>query len=79
MPSTLCILTSFSGVMFVVLYFWAWAFGWVNGSSPGVDIATQQLFNSPGTNYPTDFTRDIVPVFAFVADVLTLLERNSFA
>jgi hypothetical protein len=28
----------------------------------GVEVAVQQLFNSPGTNYPTTFTCDVVPV-----------------
>jgi hypothetical protein len=31
-------------------------------ATPGVDVVVQMLFNSSGTQYPTDFTRDIVPV-----------------
>jgi hypothetical protein len=31
-------------------------------ATPGVDVDVQILFNSSGTQYPTDFTRDIVPV-----------------
>ena len=34
--------------------------------TPGVDLAEQMLFNSSGTHYPTDFTRDIVPVGSLV-------------
>jgi len=44
----LCYLASFIGVVYA--------------STPGVDVAVQLLFNSSGTQYPTDFTRDIVPV-----------------
>ena len=31
-------------------------------TTPGVELVVQQLLNSSGTNYPTSFTRDIVPV-----------------
>jgi hypothetical protein len=43
----------------------AWA-TLVLARTPGVDTEVQLLFNSSGTEYPTDFTRDIVPVSTFL-------------
>ena len=47
-------------------------------STPGVDVLVQQLANADFTNYPTSFTRDIVPVRPTSYLVLTSLERDSF-
>jgi len=49
----------------------------VDARTPGVDVAVQQLFNSSGTDYPTSFTRDIVPVFNFSCHLLILLENDT--
>ena len=46
--------------------------------TPGVDVFVQQLANADFTNYPTSFTRDIVPVRTTTHPVLTSPEGNSF-
>jgi len=43
---------------------------YVRAATPVVDIDVQQLFNSSGTQYPTDFTRDIVPVCPSPANLI---------
>jgi len=48
--------------MFLTLLFVLGLAGSYLARTPGVDTAVQQLFNSPGSQYQTDFTRDIVPV-----------------
>lgn len=75
--SPFCALSFCSGVLFTLVSLWAWP-GSVGASTPGVDIEVQLLFNSSGTTYPTDFTRDIVPVPLFSQRDLTQPERNPF-
>jgi hypothetical protein len=40
----------------------------------GVDLEVQQLFNSSGTDYPTTFTRDVVPVI--LPPMINVIERD---
>ena len=52
--------------------------GFAFAATPGVDVDVQLLFNSSGTQYPTDFTRDIVPVESpFISSLMTYLERHT--